>query len=297
MLLQRSGGKCSRPECGRETLGPSKTIQGKGQVLGEAAHIHGASPGGARYDRHQSEEDRHSAENGLWLCERCAELIDKNNGADFEVSTLNIWKQASEAAALDRLYKSSDSVRDNCINSMIYINAPRLHHFAAQTRQDVGLPTFFDEGIPGDRYIAPELHALERAIVRFRFPALEWESSIRMLDDPTGMILSFEGVFRTKNGPSGRNDRRERDLSNLKSAPQIYRKSGAIRLVLPYDPRFVTTSTAMVELTSGQCRVGGFALVKMRLGDDIIASPLLIGLASNPETRAFWDAFNSHQRL
>ncbi len=294
--MHRAAGKCSRPSCGRQTLGPSSKLTDKGQILGEAAHIRAASPGGARHDQSQSEDERHSVENGLWLCERCAALVDKNGGADFSVAELTTWKMAAERAALDQLHRLSDTIRDNCVSSLIYINIPRLHHFVALSRQGM-LPTFFDEGIPGDGYIAPELHALETAIARLRFPALDWSEAAKMFDDPTGLIVSFEGQFRTKNGPSGRRDRRERDLFDLNKAPHIYQRSGESRLVLPYDPRFVTTATAGVELTSGRCRVGGFASIKLKRGNDIVASPLMIGLTSTPEARAFMDALAAHQRF
>ncbi|MGZ8284525.1 MAG: hypothetical protein ACXW27_11245 [Allosphingosinicella sp.] len=249
-------------------------------------------PGGARYDPDQSEEQRHSAENGLWLCERCASLVDKNNGADFSVQELKLWKRASERAALERLYRHSDQVRNNCVQTLIYINIPRLHHYLSLSPQSVSLPHYFDEGIPGDSYIAPQLYGLRQAISGMRFPALDWVEAVNLLDDPTGIIVSFEGRFRTKNGPQGRRDRQERDLTNLKTAPHIYQKAGALKLILPYDPRYVTTSTAGVEFTSGQVRVGGFASVKFRKGDEIVASPFIIGLASTPEARALWNALS-----
>jgi ribosomal protein L37AE/L43A len=148
----------------------------------------------------QTEEERQSIENGLWLCERCAALIDKNGGADFPVEQLKLWKRVSERAALERLYRRSDEVRDNCIRSLIYINAPRLHHFVALTKQQVGLPTFFDEGIPGEGYIAPQLYSLQSAIAELRFPALGWDEAVGLVDDPTGLIVSFEGRFGPRMG-------------------------------------------------------------------------------------------------
>ena len=294
--MLRSGGKCARPECSRDTIGPSKDATNKGQIVGQAAHICGASPGGPRYDVGQSEDQRHSSENGMWLCEFCASLVDKNGGADFTVETLRAWKRASERAAHDRLTRSSDSVRDNCVSSLIFINIPRLHHLLAQTHQSGRLPSYFDEGIPGDGYIAPQLHELQRVIARMNFPALSWQEAAEQFDDPTGLIVSFEGRFWTKNGPQSRHDRRERDLTNLKTAPHIFAKSKGKRLTLPYDPRFLTTSTAGVEMTRGQTNVGGFASVKCREGDNIIASPFIIGLFSTPEGRALMDALAAHQR-
>lgn len=296
-LMQRAGGKCSRPECGRETLGPSEGQAAKAQVLGEAAHICSAAAAGPRYDSGQTEEERHCIENGIWLCGSCAALIDKNDGIDFPSSILRVWKCAAEHAALDRLHRSSDTVRDNCVNSLIFINIPRMHHLLAQTKQPLRLPTFFDDGIPEDGYIAPELHVLERTIAQMRFPAIKWQDAAKMFSDPTGLMVSFEGSFRTRNGPSSRYDRKYRDLTNIKTVPQIYAKSNGQKLVLPYDPRFLTTATAGVEMTGGHTRVGGFASVKYRDSDMIVASPFIIGLYSTPEARAFMDALASHQRF
>jgi hypothetical protein len=294
--MQRAGGKCSRPDCGRETLGPSQQRADKGQVLGQASHICGASAGGPRFDPTQSETERHSVENGIWLCEFCAALVDKNGGTDFQVGELRIWKRAAERAALDRLLLQSDSVRDNCVSSLIFMNIPRLHHLLAQTKQPGRLPTYYDDGIPGEGYIAPELYELQRIIASMRFPALPWQEVVEKFEDPTGLIVSFEGRFWTRNGPSSRNDRRERDLTDLSSAPQIHAKYKGVKLVLPYDPKFLTTSTAGVEMNRGQVRVGGFASIKIREGDLVVESPFIIGLYSTPEARAFMDALASHQR-
>ena len=294
--MLRAGGKCARPECSRDTLGPSKERENKGQIVGQAAHMRAASPKGPRFDSSQSDEERHSAANGIWLCEYCAALIDKNNGVDFRVETLQLWKDASERAALERLTRQSESIRENCVSSLIFINIPRLHHLMAQTKQPGRLPNFFDEGIPGDGYIAPQLYELQKAIARMRFPALNWQEIADKFDDPTGLIVSFEGRFRTKNGPKSRSDRRERDLTDLQTAPHIYQTANGHKLILPYDPKFLTTSTAGVEMTRGQCNVGGFASIKHKDGKNIIASPFIIGLFSSPEGRAFMDALAAHQR-
>jgi hypothetical protein len=176
---------------------------------------------------------------------------------------------------------------------LIYINIPRLHHYIALSQQSVELPTYFDAGIPGEGYIYDELQGMRRAIARMRFPAVGWWEAADLVADPTGLLVSFEGQFRTKNGPEERGDRRARDLSDLETAPHIYRKEQGLKLILPYDPKFVTTSTAGVELTSGHIRVGGFAHIKFRREDEIVASPYIIGLASTPEGRALMRALSS----
>ena len=290
--MQRAGARCARPECLRETLGPSAKLSDSGQVLGVAAHIKAASPGGARFDKSQSSDERHSAKNGLWLCEFCGKLIDNNNGADFSVKQLSEWKIISEKAAYERLTKHSDLVRDNCLQTLIFINVPRLVHFIDTSQQNLEIPVEYLEGIPGDGYNSPELLSLRRAIGRIRFPALDWRDVIELYDDPTGILVCFEGQFRTKNGPTDRADRPKRDFSDYHKAPHVYAKNGLNRFVMPYDPRYVTTNTATSEFNRGTIRIGGFAHIKFRDGNDIVATPYVIGLASTPFARSLWNALS-----
>ena len=70
ILCERVGGRCSNPNCRRETLGPHREGD-KRLSMGEAAHILGASPKGARYDARMTKEERESINNGIWLCSAC----------------------------------------------------------------------------------------------------------------------------------------------------------------------------------------------------------------------------------
>lgn len=65
ILCERVGGRCSNPNCRRETLGPHREGD-KRLSMGEAAHILGASPKGARYDARMTKEERESINNGIW---------------------------------------------------------------------------------------------------------------------------------------------------------------------------------------------------------------------------------------
>jgi hypothetical protein len=291
-LMKRAGGLCANPDCRRATIGPSIGAPEKSDVVGIAAHIKGAQPASARYDANQSEEERHSIDNGIWLCSFCAALVDKNSGTDFSVESLKMWKSTSERAARERLIRSARTVKENCISTLIYINVPRLIHFDALTRRYLSFPRIFDDGIPGDRWIVEELVALRHAIEAVEFPALSWQE-ISGLTDPVGMLVSFEGRFRTKNGPKSRAPSNNIDMTNLRTAPHIYTKEADVKFILPYDPRFLTTNTAMVEFSSGQIRVGGFAVIKRMVDGEIWATPLFIGLWSSPEARALMNALQS----
>jgi hypothetical protein len=72
---------------------PEKTIS-----VGVAAHITAASSGGPRYDPTLSRHQRKSTENGIWLCQNCAKLID-NDPSRYTVDFLRQLKTDAEAAA------------------------------------------------------------------------------------------------------------------------------------------------------------------------------------------------------
>lgn len=93
-LANRVAGKCSNPDCGAVTVGPQGD-PAKFTNIGVAAHITAAAPGGPRYDATLSLEERYSPENGIWLCQNCAKLVD-NDPARFSVATLKKWKSLAE---------------------------------------------------------------------------------------------------------------------------------------------------------------------------------------------------------
>ncbi|NTU44686.1 MAG: hypothetical protein HGA99_04060 [Chlorobiaceae bacterium] len=97
VLAKRVGYLCSNPACKQSTCGPQ--TQPTGTVnIGVAAHVAAASPGGPRYDESMSETERVSIDNGVWLCQTCAKLIDSDVDR-FSVSRLQQWKLDAEAAA------------------------------------------------------------------------------------------------------------------------------------------------------------------------------------------------------
>ncbi|WP_196292327.1 hypothetical protein [Hymenobacter ruricola] len=92
---------CSNPFCRRVTIGPH-TATDKTTLIGVAAHITAASPGGPRYDPSLSDIERKSIGNGIWLCSNCATLIDKDE-KHFPVSHLKDWRNKTEAYAAQQL--------------------------------------------------------------------------------------------------------------------------------------------------------------------------------------------------
>ena len=95
--MRRVAGICSNPNCTVQTEGPSDKAD-KNATIGVAAHITAASKNGPRYDASLTQAQRKSADNGIWLCENCAALIDKNV-KEHPVALLHQWKAQAEFRA------------------------------------------------------------------------------------------------------------------------------------------------------------------------------------------------------
>ena len=78
-LAKRVCYRCSNPNCCKLTSGPHEDPS-KSVNIGVAAHITAAASGGKRYNSEISSEARKSIDNGMWLCQNCAKLIDQING-------------------------------------------------------------------------------------------------------------------------------------------------------------------------------------------------------------------------
>lgn len=96
-IAARAGNRCSNPECRASTHGPQEDPTGSINV-GVAAHICAAAPGGPRYDATMSSEQRGKPENGIWLCQTHAKLID-NDTYRYSVDVLQRWKTDAERQA------------------------------------------------------------------------------------------------------------------------------------------------------------------------------------------------------
>jgi len=96
-LARRVAMHCSNPDCRKPTTGPRDDPE-KAVNIGVAAHITAASPGGPRYDKNLTAPERKAVDNGIWLCQNCAKLID-NDEDRYTVDALREWKRLSEEAA------------------------------------------------------------------------------------------------------------------------------------------------------------------------------------------------------
>jgi hypothetical protein len=106
-LGKRVAYRCSNPSCVAQTTGPHSEAD-RFVNLGVASHITAASPGGPRYDTTFTPSQRSSIENAVWLCQRCAKLVD-NDALKYTVDVLAGWKVTAEAKAMRSLFSNPDT--------------------------------------------------------------------------------------------------------------------------------------------------------------------------------------------
>lgn len=71
-------------------------------MVGVAAHITAAAPGGPRYDPSMSHAERSSESNGIWTCQTHSKFID-DNPSSCTIEELHRWKRQHEAWVFDRV--------------------------------------------------------------------------------------------------------------------------------------------------------------------------------------------------
>lgn len=108
-LAKRVAWLCSNPHCRKVTIGAKQGGAGV-NITGTAAHITAAAPRGPRYNASLSQADRKDISNGIWLCNNCATLIDRNEKA-FPTSLLYEWKREAEEQSFAALAGSSHNVQ------------------------------------------------------------------------------------------------------------------------------------------------------------------------------------------
>jgi hypothetical protein len=109
-LRMRAGFICSNPVCRANTVAAAEPDDDSVVCLGKAAHIAAAAAGGPRFDAQMLPSERASISNAIYLCAACADLIDKNGGADYSSELLQEWKGQHETWVRSNLNKRSQGI-------------------------------------------------------------------------------------------------------------------------------------------------------------------------------------------
>src|SRR4051812_24859728 len=96
-LERRVDGKWFDPHHRVPTSGPTGALEHSVNI-GVAAHICAAAPGGPRYEPKMTPRERSSIGNGIWLCQNCASLIDRDTRT-YTISVLKRWTALAEIRA------------------------------------------------------------------------------------------------------------------------------------------------------------------------------------------------------
>lgn len=297
-VRDRAGGRCSQPECRKATVGADQSSIDGVKIVGVAAHIRAASPGGPRYDPSQTQSDRTSIKNAIWLCGSCASLIDKNGGNDFPPDALERWKRQAEAQSSKALLFAGSLSRPDWLDRIHYaqfINVPRLGAMLGNSTLLAQLDLDSLRGFRGQGMATGRKAAwLEAALKRASVEALPLDQIIPPSDELVGQVVSFEHRCYTRNGVDAGKTVSPALLAsfNEKRSPHFYIKSATTRFIFPYDPIWVTTSTAYGDFRAGHRLFAGLGLVKS-VSDDLkqaIVSPLVVAFPRNQFMQAFYGA-------
>jgi type I restriction enzyme, S subunit len=176
------------------------------------------------------------------------------------------------------------------ISQLTYINIPRISQIAGLEgiKLTMGrLPAFTFLNDLGIELNAVML-ATSRLINELQIDAIPLDRIKEGHERLVGATLSFSALFRTKNGAKLWKARDKHQVltfsGDLVREPHIYRKLGSLKLVMMIDPRWITSSTAFGQFSSGQQRFAGLSIVNRVEKGLMFASPLILGTPKGP-----WD--------
>ena len=211
-------------------------------MIGKAAHIHAAAPGGRRYLASMTPEERSDISNAIWLCATHADLIDRD-AVTYTADVLLTMKREHETKCAERQRNAilaGESIPDlmaigpNIVFVGEFLGVEdaewRLHLLNFVEGDLHGLITFIDryeQTAVIDRYVlvnflgdgrafkgAPSLFKEKTGGYIVRCPVLPSAERIRAVDLPTDIALSDNHDFMLANGDIA-------TVSGLEALPQL----------------------------------------------------------------------------
>lgn len=101
-LFAKSGNRCAFPGC------QHPLVNEKNQFIGQLCHIEAASPGGERYNSHQTDDDRRSYNNLILLC--YPHHVETNDVDFYSVEKLLEIKRRHESSFHENIFKIDESL-------------------------------------------------------------------------------------------------------------------------------------------------------------------------------------------
>ncbi|KQY50737.1 hypothetical protein ASD46_23340 [Rhizobium sp. Root491] len=197
-VAMRAGWQCSFAACQQKTVGPSEETPGAFAIVGDAAHICAAAPGGRRFDETMSPEERSGIGNAIWLCPTHARLIDRDE-ATYTADMLRAMKAAREKACGEDMRAGAGVLPGAglvaigpdivCAGEIAQVTAGswvlHLNHFVTADRHAlIGFIGGFATRAPEDRYVLS--NELGDGRVLSEAPTLTMKAGVHVMTCPLG---------------------------------------------------------------------------------------------------------------
>ena len=290
IIWTKFGGRCAL--C-REVLCVDGISPEVSHLIGDVAHIVAEQEDGPRGLSPLTLEERNSEKNLLLLCLRHHKIID-DDPPSYTTDDLSKLSSAHQDWVTSSL--SLYPVWNTKLFHLYYINVPRLSLLAAL--QGISLDLSRYGQISALHKLGWELNSLMggflQLLQRVQLRAVPLDAAMSQ-KDVTGMVVSFEHKFRTKNIrlPESGESFETIFTGDLDSDPHIYTLVNGYKIVANIDLRWITTTTAFVQFrpSGGQNRFAGIGFVNSLDSRNKIAviTPYVLGLASNPFMEEFWE--------
>lgn len=275
-IVGQSGGCCNR--C-REPVFVDNEFGEKAR-LGDDAHIWSYSDDGPRGTGNKTLRERNDRANVILLCKNCHSLVDQQP-VKYNASVLTKMRENHYAWVKQSL--GSGKIAKPKIHYILYLNLPRVDMYAVAN--SIALPyielgtarSFRDLGIAAGRVMANYTHVLNAEDMRAH--SLDEIYNVSTLNEGTYCFVQPMN-FRTV--AIGKDADLQAAWASGKSI--VYRKFGDWTLQCLIDPRWLTTSTAEVTMTSGRAHLCGVIRINQIDSErrQIKASPLFLAQPSGP---------------
>lgn len=109
IVAKRAAYICANPACRSTTLHLADIDHGKVVFRGRVTHICALAENGARHDELMSGNQRKGANNAIFLCTKCVELVNRNKGFDYPATLLRAWKEQHKHWVREQLDRRVDA--------------------------------------------------------------------------------------------------------------------------------------------------------------------------------------------
>jgi hypothetical protein len=300
-LWAKAAGVCAFPDCQSDLLN-----EWPGGILGNKAHIVAQSKKGPR-GHVKLLGDVHSHQNLVLLCAHHHQLVD-SDPEKFTVETLRQIKLEHDQK-IEGICKRTRPWKRRW-HMIHYMNLPRLSMLADDSEKpfNVTLPEGFKALCELGWDLGYVIKDIQRVFEQIEVQAVRLRSLVKLDSSMRGGFVYFSERYYAKNVPTPDAAMAGSVLTGrIEKDPHIHFKWAGYKIILPIEPRWITTSTAFgdfchrgfsSEVLSGIFQVKSIDQAKAL----VVGSPLLLGVRLSPcievvsyGTRPASDYYDEHE--